>query len=489
MADEAVASPYVPTYRDELALVRHLIGVLEEKLAGRDSVRRVNTHPLDWCHLGILGPVKGGHHPVELEAEQVEADADQTESALHSAPASTATPKVAAAPAPKAASEADEGEPVRAQVEGTEDIQGTRRPPSALGFEILLKPDEQGLIEIAVDASFCIFSKHLPTLKEQSSVLESGVSAGAPLVEVVQRWPIQVPGVVFRVNVLERRSVHDDGVVQAELDRTVAQAASRADAERIWPGNRPKLTNPDVLKNEANFTAHLSSLTGGLQVDRSNLEGSLELRVSPRPDGLVRVGCYICNDTPETARDVKGRGLKDAFLIMGDATLHAAVNVGELHPIEILPVPQDYQYDRQVWAVGHNASVRVNQETKEIKTAALAQFEQIRIATVDSPRRSSPTWPRTHSPLCNRSTPQCWSTKPIGGSASSRGTLSNSIRMHSSSASAITPDSSTRSDALPVESRRCVPTSACSLPSRRQTASSANSPRDTAPGACSRSCS
>ncbi|MBH9659000.1 hypothetical protein JAO05_28290 [Burkholderia pseudomallei] len=385
MADEAVASPYVPTYRDELALVRHLIGVLEEKLAGRDSVRRVNTHPLDWCHLGILGPVKGGHHPVELEAEQVEADADQTESALHSAPASTATPKVAAAPAPKAASEADEGEPVRAQVEGTEDIQGTRRPPSALGFEILLKPDEQGLIEIAVDASFCIFSKHLPTLKEQSSVLESGVSAGAPLVEVVQRWPIQVPGVVFRVNVLERRSVHDDGVVQAELDRTVAQAASRADAERIWPGNRPKLTNPDVLKNEANFTAHLSSLTGGLQVDRSNLEGSLELRVSPRPDGLVRVGCYICNDTPETARDVKGRGLKDAFLIMGDATLHAAVNVGELHPIEILPVPQDYQYDRQVWAVGHNASVRVNQETKEIKTAALAQFEQIRIATVDSP--------------------------------------------------------------------------------------------------------
>lgn len=369
MADEAVASPYVPTYRDELALVRHLVGVLEEKLAGRDSLRRVNTHPLDWCHLGILGPVKGGHHPVELEAAQVEVEVAPTESTARAAPTSAAAPKVAAAPAPKAASEADEGESVRTPVEGSEDIQGTRRPPSALGFEILLEPDQQGIVEIAVDASFCIFSKHLPTLKEQSSVLESGISAGAPLVEVVQRWSIQVPEVVFRVNTGERRSVHDDGVVQAELDRTLAQAASRADAERIWPGNRPKLTNPDVLKSEANFTAHLSSLTGGLPVDRSNLDGSLELRVSPRPDGLVRVGCYICNDTPETPRDVKGRGLKDAFLIMGDAALSATVNVGELHPIEILPVPQDYQYDRRVWAVGHNASIRVNRETNEVKTA------------------------------------------------------------------------------------------------------------------------
>ena len=386
MADESVASPYVPTYRDELALVKHLVGVLEDKLAGRDSLRRVNTHPLDWCHLGILGPRKGGHHPVELEAEQVEADVDPTESAASSASGPAATPKVASTPVPKAPDAADEGEAVRAPVEKVDDIQGTRRPPSALGFEILMKPDAQGFVEIGVDASFCIFTKHLPTLKEQTSILESGVSAGAPLAEVVQRWPIQIPNVVFRVKVGERRSVVDDGVVQTEIDRTLTEATSRVDAERIWPGNRPKLANPDVLKDEANFMAHLNSLTGGLQVDRSNIKGSLELRVSPRPDDLVRVGCYICNETPETPRDVKGRGLKDAFLVMGDAALRATVNVGELQPIEILPVPQDYQYDRRVWAVGHNASVRADRDTKVIATAALAQFEQIRIATRDRPR-------------------------------------------------------------------------------------------------------
>jgi len=162
MADESAASPYVPTYRDELALVKHLVGVLEDKLAGRDSLRRVNTNPLDWCHLGILGPIKGGHHPVELEAEQVEADVDPTESAATPASGPVATPKVANAPAPRAADAAGEGEPVRAPVEKVDDIQGTRRPPSALGFEVLLKPDAQGFVEIRVDASFCILRSTFP---------------------------------------------------------------------------------------------------------------------------------------------------------------------------------------------------------------------------------------------------------------------------------------------------------------------------------------
>lgn len=62
----------------------------------------------------------------------------------------------------------------------------------------------------------------------------------------------------------------------------------------------------------------------------------------------------------------------------------ARVVKGELHPIEILPVPQDYQYDRRVWAVGHNTSVVASENDSEIRTAALAMYEQPRIMTRDA---------------------------------------------------------------------------------------------------------
>jgi len=68
-------SPYVATYRDELALTRHFVNVVEQKLAGRDAQRRTNVHPLDWCHLGVLGPEKIGRAPVELDAAQLETEA------------------------------------------------------------------------------------------------------------------------------------------------------------------------------------------------------------------------------------------------------------------------------------------------------------------------------------------------------------------------------------------------------------------------------
>jgi len=45
-----------------------------------------------------------------------------------------------------------------------------------LGFEILLKPNAQGFVELSVNASFCLFTKHLPNLNEQNSIREGAAS-------------------------------------------------------------------------------------------------------------------------------------------------------------------------------------------------------------------------------------------------------------------------------------------------------------------------
>ncbi len=71
--------------------------------------------------------------------------------------------------------------------------------------------------------------------------------------------------------------------------------------------------------------------------------------------------------------------------MVGDSAVEAALTRGTLRPIEILPVPQDYQFDRRVWGVGHNASVRVSPDHQQLETHALATHEQLRIVTRNVP--------------------------------------------------------------------------------------------------------
>lgn len=384
MADQ---NAYAPTYRDELAISRHFVQVLEQKLAGRDSTRRTNVHPLDWCHLGVIGPAKLQHAPIELEAAAVEAEtapengteAEGSRSQNGESIAAETSADVDASARTKEDPDAPADEPKPA--ERTDDREGTRRPPSALGFEALIEPGPDGCVELTLGARFCIFTKHLPSYAEQSGVIDSSASAGAPLAEVVQRWPLEVQGIKVKVSAAGG-IFSDNGVVQRLLDGTLVKAFARADAERLWPGTRPKVADTDLETPQA-YEVFLASRTQGLQAETWSMHASVEVRAVPRPDGKLRVGVYFKNETPETPPLTKAKGLKDAFKVISDVCVDARVEGGELHPVEILPVPQDYQYDRRVWAVGHNTSVVANPQTAYIRTAALAVFEQPRIMTRD----------------------------------------------------------------------------------------------------------
>lgn len=378
---------YSPTYRDELAVSRHFVRVLEQKLAGRDSVRRTNVHPLDWCHLGVIGPAKQQHAHVELDAAALEAEpapdsaveAKATDGSTGKAqPTRALASNVQAAPsAPNAAVEPED----QKATEKNDDREGTRRPPSAIGFEALVQPNADGFIELALSAQFCIFTKHLPDFAEQTSVLDTGASVGAPLAEVVQRWPLELQDIKLKIPATGG-TFNDDGAVQRLLDETLKRAFAQPDAERVFPGTRPKVSEADIKTLEG-FKAFLAARVHSLDVEKWSLNASLEVRAVARPDGKVRVGCYFKNETPETPPLTKGKGLKDAFKVISDVRVDAKISGGKLHPIEILPVPQDYQYDRRVWAVGHNTSVVTEHQAGLIRTAALAVFEQPRIMTHD----------------------------------------------------------------------------------------------------------
>lgn len=376
---------YSPTYADELAISEHFVQVLEQRLAGRDTERRTNVNPLDWCHLGVIGPAKQQHAPVELDAATLEAEvapegSPEARASSDAAPSAvpTASPTPAAGAATSLAATVEPDDPKA--TEKADDRESTRRPPSAIGFEALVQPGADGTFTLTLNAQFCIFTKHLPSLLEQTNVLDAGASVGAPLAEVVQRWPLEVRGIELKVPAVGGKA-NDDGVIQRLLDETLERAFARPDAERVLPGTRPKVSEADI-KTPEGFQAFLASRLNALDVEKWQLNASLEVRAVPRPDGKVRVGCYFKNETPESPPLTKAKGLKDAFKVISDVRIDATVS-GELHPIEILPVPQDYQYDRRVWAVGHNTSVVTDHAAGLIQTKALAVFRQPRIMTRD----------------------------------------------------------------------------------------------------------
>lgn len=374
--------PSSPSYRDELAISHHFVEVLEQRLAGRDQFRRTNVHPLDWCHLGVLGPVKAKPAALELEVEQP--DGQEPANGVNTQIATTAPAKKAKGKTPQAtAGSTSEEEDVPAKAtDKADEFEATRRPPSALGFEILVEPNDNGIVELVVNASFCLFTKHLPSWKEQTEVLGSGsgASEGLPVAEVVQRWPLVVEGIRFQLAATGECSQDDKGAVQGIVDTAMRSAFSRTDAGRKWPGQRPKVDDATYLKDEKAFGQFLTGIVAGADVDQWRILAKLEVRVWPRADGKLRIGCYLRNATPAT-----GVGYQDAYLVIGDSAVKATLTQGTLCPIEILPVPQDYQFDRRVWGVGHNTSVRVSPDHQQLETHALANHEQLRIVTRNVP--------------------------------------------------------------------------------------------------------
>jgi len=92
----------------------------------------------------------------------------------------------------------------------------------------------------------------------------------------------------------------------------------------------------------------------------------------------VLVQVFLRNTTPT---DPFG----DPFNLLVDSALEVTLRQGTLVPIELVPIPDDYQVDRAVWALGHAASIVVSSNRRTIRTAALARVAQLRLGSRSDP--------------------------------------------------------------------------------------------------------
>ncbi|WP_019008626.1 C-terminal helicase domain-containing protein [Deinococcus aquatilis] len=389
-------------YPQEIEIVNHFINRLERRLAGREELTLVNRLPIDECHLGVLAPWRNPDEAEPLDAGEM------AEGESPAAPLKVARAVPLAAPNPKAetSGEADDEEPEvrRAPVERVDDQDVPRRPPSALGCELMLTPVD-GKVSVTVNLSFAFYTTHLPTYRQQLESLggtyRPGTAPKAPtpptpvpkgkrgkqsdtamtLAYALRRNAVQLENLTFTLDATKMTEQRDAGRIQTALD----DAITRALVDRPAPENTmatragAQLTEAD-LKDEPAFEKFIAAHMRDKKPGRPDpaLQASLMIRTEPQANGNVRVSLYLSNDT--LRNDVR---TQDNVNILADARLWGDVTQGMVAPIEILPIPRDYQYDRRVWGVGHNTSVTIDQHTGHFETHALARFDQPRLTTKD----------------------------------------------------------------------------------------------------------
>jgi hypothetical protein len=362
------------SYRDELAFVNYLIGRLEIVLAGREDDELLRIMPTDRCQLGVLAPREAGIDIPE--------DADSAEDELGESDTGDPT-EVITAVSPSAGSSDESDDVVEDQGVQLSSMQISDRawkPASSMGSEFVLSGD--GSRELLVDVSFAIYLPSHASWREQRTEIGAGgddsPEAGhtdrqrVTLLQKFRRHTITVQGVRLAFDPGRVSVLRDDGLIQAEIVRIL-------DAHRSHPmswreGLPTRVVPVRCLRTEHEYDAFIASLP--VEREAVPIRASLQARCEPFGDA-GRISVYLRNDT---ATDDLVRS-HNHYRILGDASLTIRLVRGRLEPIELMPVPQDYQYDREVFAIGRNVSVKIDRNENTIYTRSLARFDQPRRTT------------------------------------------------------------------------------------------------------------
>jgi hypothetical protein len=244
----------------------------------------------------------------------------------------------------------------------------TYKQPSSLGLEFMVRDGEPGSIE--VEGQLAFYVRRLPTLAEQQSVAGEASGGGeGTLVEVIERCDLS-----FGPLELPLADGDDRGHIQHLLDKATQALAARADAWRVID-RRPSVPASATTSAEA-FTRWLQGTLENRPLDIPPLKVRLQV-VARHYGDRKRVTVYLRNETPQGDNPTENN-----YRIIADVRLRVRVQ-GTLVPVEILPVAEDYQFDRNVWVVGRNCGAL--REGNCLTTRCLAIYRQKRMTTRAEP--------------------------------------------------------------------------------------------------------
>lgn len=377
------------SYRDELRLTEYLLERLEIHLSGREEPVCLDKAPGDRYHLNVLMP----HQERLSEADVLDEPASVT---APPDPSSSSSQNVFSLLVEQPDGNSDLEEAVDLEPEPTSAQHDTllrNHNMAALGLDFKVSVSQSETVALEVNIRFALYTRHFPTYQEQLAFTGtqlpketppnlSGKASSdertVPLREKYIRHPVTIRGVHLSLPLNRPTQRRIMPPIQSQIDQVLSEAQQDP---WLWRMRGRHIVPLKAMKSETHYRTYLAQQVGAPELPP--FAAALEVRTMPDGSDGLRISLFLINTTPATET-----GLDNALRCFVDAHLEVRLHSGRLVPIELVATPEDYQYDRRVWAVGHAASVETEPEQGLLRTSALARYRQPRLVTKQTPPAS-----------------------------------------------------------------------------------------------------
>jgi hypothetical protein len=243
----------------------------------------------------------------------------------------------------------------------------SRLAPSAMGLDVLVEPGGSDA-RLTVWPDFNVYYRIFPDLEHQRRI--SGYGGVPPQGEqegeternpgewavACRKVPISVSPVEVRLptQVTGRMRLDDPGA-QAALDQALEQARQQARSDPLCyrrSENRRPVPESALASQEA-YDAFLRQTRHTAEPVIPQWQTRLEIQVRPADNGLLRFSIMLRNTS---ADDWQESEPTDHYLF--DCSLLVEGQGAVIRPFVFDILPEDYRYNRELWGLGRNCSVR-----------------------------------------------------------------------------------------------------------------------------------
>lgn len=267
----------------------------------------------------------------------------------------------------------------------TDDDLFSRLAPTAMGLDVLVEPEGSNA-RLVIQPRFNVYYRIFPDLEHQRRISGYGTDPSesdkdgekkdepSEWALAYQKVQVQVAPIEVRLPAQPTGRIRlEDSALQAALDVALTSASQqvRSDPLCYRESDEPRPVPRSALENKDAYDALLNEMTDRGEPVISQWQVKLNIQVRPAESGLLRVSVMICNTSPDDSAE---RNPTDHYLF--DCCLHVKGQGGIIRPFVFDILPEDYRYDRELWGLGRNCSVRRVKNQNAIETENAPIYRQ-----------------------------------------------------------------------------------------------------------------
>lgn len=270
----------------------------------------------------------------------------------------------------------------------------SRLAPSAMGLEVLVKP-ERSDARLIIQPRFNVYYRVFPDLEHQRCISGYGISPLAKQGDeeeanhqpgewaiAYRKLPVKIQPIKVRLPTQIRGRIRlDDPETQAIIDAALAQARQQmqADPLRYRSPSEHRRVPESALIDEEFYAAFVQQTVATGQEIEPQWQVQLQIEARPATNGRLRVSVMLNNVSPD---DYSERNSTDHYLF--DVHLSVEGHNATLYPFVFDILPEDYRYNRELWGLGRNCVVRRIDEQNAVETQNAPVYRQPVYTTRDA---------------------------------------------------------------------------------------------------------